>query len=127
MRQEENIVTLHRILYDIAKKVSPKAYTDERPKAVNEKDEAFIVYKCSTFNRRAYMSGMVYFDMYIRDRENGLLNEEVLERYQQGIMEQFPYVNDCYTLKNPMLTSLGSDNKGFHVYRISTNLMITYK
>jgi len=126
MRDEYDIQKIYKVMYEMAKKVAPKVYTSDRPKATTDKPDGFIVVSLPNGYRDklALGTGTAKFQLFIRDTKTGLENLDLLTEWQKGILEQLPCTVDGYQFFNPIIIPMGGDQKGFHVYSITTNLII---
>lgn len=127
MRQEFDIKTIYKAMYDMAKKVCKYVYTSDRPEATKSKPEAFcvLVLPSGLSDYLALGTATAKFELYIRDRDNGTEDLDVLSKCQDGLLSQLPCTTENgYQFNSPYIVPYGSDGKGFHLYSIITNLII---
>lgn len=126
MRDELSLTSIDRVMYGIAKKVLPQVYTGSRPAAINSKPAAFGVVSLNgrLYDNLALGEAVAKFSVFVREKDNGLEDEDGKDKYISGLLKLLPCTVDGYQFFNPTVLPMGNDEKGFFQYIIYTNLVI---
>lgn len=114
---------------DALQDVCPTIYTSERPKAVGENVNEFIVISLPVMlYNKTYGTGFgmtssyARIKIYVRDY-NGLEMTARLDELIGQVVDKFPIVRDFITMIRPRVVLSGSDGYGFHVATIQASFL----
>lgn len=121
-------------LYEAMKGIAGAVYLKERPQAVGDKVNSFIVVDVSGFvnNKELdpsgdfdYYTGQVYVSIFVRDKVTSKNFQQVnilrLDELMKKVQERFPIVDRERGFKalNPRLMIAAGDDDGWHYSLIS--------
>jgi hypothetical protein len=121
-----DIEQIIKAMYDMGKKCVSRVFSD-RPVATDDALKSFMVTKLPTriTDYLALGFSTAKFQFYVKDRDSGLEDLTEASRIQKALINQLPCTIDKkWNFTDPIFLSLGSDGKGFHVYSITTSLII---
>jgi hypothetical protein len=121
-----NIEDILKAMYVMAKKCVSKVFTD-RPSSTDSALKSFIVVKLPSRMSSDLVLGFTTakFQIYVKDKDSGLEDTTTASTIHKDILAQLPCtIDDKWNFSEPVFLSQGSDGKGFHVYSITTSLII---
>lgn len=114
-------------LYEKVLEVCDKVFTTSRPTATEKMDE-FVVIRLPqgiTPYADTHSTAYVQVNCYVRDRQGGIANENVMEELIDSVISLIPF-NDALMSCNdtPLILETKSDGMGFHSTAIQFKIVI---
>lgn len=121
-----DISKLLKTLYDRVDGIGERTFTSDRPKAVPDKMERFVVVELPVrlSDRHAYGETTARVRLYVRDKPSGVEDVEKAAEMQREVFRLFPWHADGYQFGKPVTIPMGSDGNGFHIYAMQINVII---
>lgn len=125
------------VLYNAMKGIAGDVFLKDRPQAVSEKIDDFIVVDVSGFlnNKEMdstgafdYYTGQVYVSIFVRDKVTSkkmyMIDINKMDKLMQKVFEKFPIVDEGKSVMvyNPRLMVSSSDEDGWHYSLLQARL-----
>lgn len=114
-------------LYAKAQTVCNKVFLTSRPTATDKMDKFIVVRLPQGIDPYADTHNIAYAQMvcFVRDRQGGIENENVMEEMIDGVSSLFPFNDALMSCNNtPIVLSSVSDGMGFHSTIIQFKIVI---
>ena len=114
-------------LFTMAKTVCDTVYTSNRPIAAQKKDTFIVVRLPQGISAYADTHNIAYVQMncFVRDRQGGIVNEDVMEELIDGVTALLPFDDELMSCnEKPLLMECKSDGMGFHSTIIQFKIVI---
>lgn len=130
-RKDFNISNAIKSLYGLGELVSDNVFTGNRPQAVPEQLQDFVVVSIpsrleSSTIGGGYGSTSAYcnFEIYVRLKKGGMENQTKMNDMLGELLDIFPYSDDAIMVTKPVVALRGNDGLGFSAVLVRAELLI---
>lgn len=107
--------------------ISNNVYTRTRPTATEKMDEFIVIRLPQGIDPYADTHNIAYvqFNCFARDRQGGIVNENVIESMVEGVTSLMPFDTDLMSCNStPVILEVKTDGMGFHSVIIQIKIVI---
>lgn len=130
-KSDFNMSDAMKSLYGLGKLVSDNVFTGNRPQAMPEQMQDFVVVSIpSRLESSTYgggygsVSGYCNIEIYVKLKKGGMENQTKMDEMMGDILDMIPYSDEFIQLSRPVIALRGHDGLGFSAVLIRTDLII---
>lgn len=130
-KKDFNISDAMKSVYGLGKLVSDNVFTGNRPQAMPEQMQDFVVVsipnrlESSTYGGGyGVTSGYCNIEIFVKLKAKGMENQPKISKMLDNLLDALPYTDNVVQVSKPTVALRGSDGLGFSAVLVRTEIII---